>query len=113
MSEAPGSRRPHSLVTRLLIAQVAPLALFAVVVLAVGLGAFFIVGVRSLQTGLLRELSAEIAADAPDMFLVDVQRTQVKSVRAFLEDPTHHAGSFRLIPVLRRSEEHTSELQSH
>ncbi|GAA0196825.1 sensor histidine kinase [Actinomadura yumaensis] len=36
MSEAPGSRRPHSLVTRLLIAQVAPLALFAVVVLAVG-----------------------------------------------------------------------------
>ena len=72
-----------------------------VVVLAVGLGAFFIVGVRSLQTGLLRELSAEIAADAPDMFLVDVQRTQVESVRAFLEDPTHQAGSFRLIPVLR------------
>lgn len=36
MTGTPGSRRPHSLVTRLLIAQVAPLALFAVVVLAVG-----------------------------------------------------------------------------
>lgn len=36
MTGTPGPRRPHSLVTRLLIAQVAPLALFAVVVLAVG-----------------------------------------------------------------------------
>lgn len=36
MNDAARPHRPHSLVTRLLIAQVAPLALFAVVVLAVG-----------------------------------------------------------------------------
>ncbi len=48
-----------------------------VILLAVGLGAFFIVGVRSLQASLLREFSVQVSADAPDMFLIDVQRDQV------------------------------------
>lgn len=72
-----------------------------VILLAVGLGAFFIVGVRALQASLLEEFSTEMTADAPDMFLMDVQRGQVDGVRAFLGDPAHGAGQFRLIPVLR------------
>jgi putative ABC transport system permease protein len=72
-----------------------------VILLAVGLGAFFIVGVRSLQATLLDEFSVRVSADAPDMFLLDVQRGQVDGVRAFLADPAHGAGEFQTIPVLR------------
>ncbi len=72
-----------------------------VILLAVGLGAFFIVGVRSLQASLLGEFSVQVAADAPDMFLLDVQKAQADGVRAFLGDPTHGAGEYQLIPVLR------------
>ena len=72
-----------------------------VILLAVGLGSFFIVGVRALQGSLLAEFSIQMTADAPDMFLMDVQRGQADGVRAFLSDPAHGAGPFRLIPVLR------------
>ncbi|HZR26145.1 MAG TPA: FtsX-like permease family protein [Vicinamibacterales bacterium] len=72
-----------------------------VILLAVGLGAFFIVGVRSLQATLLNEFSIQVAADSPDMFLLDVQRAQADRMRAFLTDPSHAVESFQLIPVLR------------
>jgi putative ABC transport system permease protein len=72
-----------------------------VILLAVGLGAFFIVGVRSLQASLLGEFSLQVAADAPDMFLLDIQKAQADGVRAFLGDSAHGAGEFQLIPVLR------------
>ncbi len=72
-----------------------------VILLAVGLGAFFIVGVRSLQASLLQEFSFEMAADAPDMFLMDVQRDQAAPLEAFLADPATGAGPAALIPVLR------------
>jgi putative ABC transport system permease protein len=72
-----------------------------VILLAVGLGAFFIVGVRSLQATLLDEFSVQVSADSPDMFLLDIQRGQADGVRAFLADPSHAAGQFQMIPVLR------------
>ena len=72
-----------------------------VILLAVGLGAFFIVGVRSLQASLLTEFSIEAAADAPDMFLMDIQRGQADAVSAFLDSPASGAGAYQLIPVLR------------
>src|SRR5207248_2850677 len=67
----------------------------------VGLGACFIVGVRSLQASLLGEFSVQVDAGAPDMFLLDVQKPQVDGVRAFLGDRSHGAGEFQLIPVMR------------
>jgi putative ABC transport system permease protein len=72
-----------------------------VILLAVGLGAFFIVGVRSLQASLLAQFSIQSAADAPDMFLMDIQRAQAETVRGFLTDPASGAGAFQMIPVLR------------
>jgi putative ABC transport system permease protein len=72
-----------------------------VVLLAVGLGAFFIVGIRSLQASLLDEFSIQTSVDSPDMFLLDIQRGQADGVRAFLGDRSHGAGEFQLIPVLR------------
>jgi putative ABC transport system permease protein len=73
-----------------------------VILLAVGLGAFFIVGVRSLQATLLSEFSIQASQDSPDMFLLDIQRSQVDGVRAFLSDPAHVSGAGApLIPVMR------------
>jgi putative ABC transport system permease protein len=72
-----------------------------VILLAVGLGAFFIVGVRSLQASLLEEFALGVSAGGPDMFLMDVQRDQAEAMRTFLGDPAQGAGPFRLIPVLR------------
>jgi putative ABC transport system permease protein len=71
------------------------------ILFAVGLGAFFVVGVRSLQASLLTEFSIQISEDAPDMFLLDIQRGQADGVRAFLADPKHGASNSRLMPVLR------------
>jgi putative ABC transport system permease protein len=72
-----------------------------VILLAVGLGAFFIVGVRSLQSSLLDEFNLQISADSADMFLLDIQRNQVEGMRQFLADAANGAGTSRLIPVLR------------
>ena len=72
-----------------------------VILLAVGLGAFFIVGVRSLQATLLNEFSVQVSDESPDMFLLDIQRGQADGVRAFLSDPAHGSGDFQLIPVMR------------
>lgn len=73
-----------------------------IVLLAVGLGSFFIIGVRSLQENLVDQFGARITADAPDMFLLDVQRDQVEAVRATM---ARHLGAGAtpppLIPVLR------------
>jgi putative ABC transport system permease protein len=71
------------------------------ILFAVGLGAFFVVGVRSLQSSLLQEFSVQIAQDAPDMFLIDIQRAQADGVQAFLADAAHGTTEARLIPVLR------------
>jgi putative ABC transport system permease protein len=70
------------------------------VLLAVGLGAFLVVGVRLLQGDLLRAMAVTMRPDSPDMFLVDVQPDQADAVRGFLRD----RGTARdpvLIPVLR------------
>jgi putative ABC transport system permease protein len=73
-----------------------------VVLLAVGLGAFFVLGVRALQSNLLEEFSLEMDRGGPDMFLIDIQQDQVERVRSFLTERIA-AGSAppRLIPVLR------------
>ena len=55
------------------------------VLLSVGLGAFFIVGVRSLQANLLDQFSVTLGGDAADMFLIDVQPAQAEGVARLLE----------------------------
>ena len=72
-----------------------------VILLAVGLGAFFIVGIRSLQASLLGEFSVQMSENSPDMFLLDIQKTQADDVRAFMADPANGAGTSQLLPVLR------------
>jgi putative ABC transport system permease protein len=73
-----------------------------IVLLAVGLGSFFIIGVRSLQENLIAQFAVDVSPDAPDMFLLDIQSDQVDAVRAAVsarQEPG--APPPRLIPVLR------------
>lgn len=72
------------------------------VLLAVGLGSFFIIGVQSLQQNLVAEFQVKVRADSPDMFLLDVQRDQVADVRSVLARyQAADAAPPRLLPVLR------------
>ena len=48
-----------------------------VILLAVGLGSFFVLGVRALQSNLIAEFSVGMDRGGADMFLIDVQRDQV------------------------------------
>jgi putative ABC transport system permease protein len=72
-----------------------------VILLAVGLGSFFIIGVRLLQANLLQDLSAELNDSAPDMFLIDIQRDQFAPMKAFLDANLDPGKTAALIPVLR------------
>lgn len=72
------------------------------VLLTVGLGTFFILGVRALQDTLVREVSVDLASDAPDLFLLDIQRDQVDGVRATLgARQAPGSAPARVLPVLR------------
>jgi putative ABC transport system permease protein len=70
-----------------------------IVLLAVGLGAFFLVGIRAVESNLFREISIVLDESAPDLFLLDVQADQREGVKATVQ---RHTGAVpRLLPVLR------------
>lgn len=71
-----------------------------VILLAVGLGAFFILGVRLVQGSLLDQFSLDLQKDAPDMFLLDVQRDQVEDVERIMRGAIGRQ-PVRIMPVLR------------
>ncbi len=71
-----------------------------VILLAVGLGAFFILGVRLVQGSLLGEFSLDLQKDAPDMFLLDVQQDQAQDVERILRTAVGST-PIRMLPVLR------------
>ena len=70
-----------------------------VILLAVGLGSFFIIGIRAVQANLLTNFSLELRDDTPDMFLIDIQQDQADGVRGLLDGAVDEAP--HLIPVLR------------
>ena len=72
-----------------------------VILLTVGLGTFFIMGVRGLQVNLLNQFALQIGGDTPDMFLVDIQQDQAADMKAFLAERLPRESQPLLIPVLR------------
>lgn len=73
-----------------------------IVLLAVGLGSFFIIGVRSLQQNLIAQFAVNINPESPDMFLLDIQQDQVEKVRAAMHAHSEPGATPpRLLPVLR------------
>jgi putative ABC transport system permease protein len=72
-----------------------------VILLAVGLGAFFILGVRSLQANLLRDFAIQAGPEAPDMFLIDIQPDQRDGVASLVDAANGAAPAPLLMPTLR------------
>jgi putative ABC transport system permease protein len=72
-----------------------------VILLAVGLGCFFILGVRTLQANLLRDFAVQVGEDAPDMFLIDIQPDQRAGVATLIDEQNGQERAPNLIPVLR------------
>jgi putative ABC transport system permease protein len=70
-----------------------------VILLAVGLGSFFVLGVRALQANLLEQFSVQLKRSGADMFLIDIQQDQAEGVRTFFRDAG--IAEPQLIPVLR------------
>jgi putative ABC transport system permease protein len=71
------------------------------ILLVVGLGSFFVIGVRSMQANLLDQLSVQLDQSGADMFLVDIQRDQVPDLSRFLDRALDRGAPHVLIPVLR------------
>jgi putative ABC transport system permease protein len=69
-----------------------------VILLAVGLGSFFVLGVRALQSNLLAQFSVQLEQSGADMFLIDIQQDQLEGVRSLIRQ---RGVEPRLIPVLR------------
>ena len=72
-----------------------------VILLAVGLGAFFILGVRNLQVNLVRDFAVQVGEDSPDMFLMDIQPDQREGVEALIDEANGAQPAPALMPVLR------------
>jgi putative ABC transport system permease protein len=72
-----------------------------VILLAVGLGTFFILGVRTLQANLLQDFAVQVGESAPDMFLIDIQADQKDSLAAFIDQENGTEAPPHVIPVLR------------
>lgn len=70
-----------------------------VILMAVGLGTFFVLGVRLVQVSLLDTIQLQISAESPDMFLIDVQPDQLDRIRSIMR--AAHSPEPKLIPVLR------------
>ncbi len=70
-----------------------------VIVMAVGLGAFVIMSIHSLQTGLLAEIDRARRTSLPNMFLIDIQPDQRQGVEELLASATGERPE--LIPTVR------------
>jgi putative ABC transport system permease protein len=70
-----------------------------IILLAVGLGVFFILSVRLLEANLLGEFSLDMDAARADLYLIDVQKDQREGVAAIIERTTGAAPA--LIPTVR------------
>ena len=75
-----------------------------IILLAVGLGAFVVLAVQSLQTNLVREFDFSRNERLPSMFFIDIQRSQVENLKNLIAQmsneqpeitPTVRAQSFR------------------
>ena len=71
-----------------------------VILLAVGLGAFFILGVRGLEANLVRDFSLQLGDDAPDIFLLDVQQDQRARVTRIIDEHNGAMPGPTMMPVL-------------
>jgi putative ABC transport system permease protein len=70
-----------------------------VILMSVGLGCFFVLAVRALQTNLIAEFNVQVSANAPDLILIDIQPDQVEPLRAAVAPFTRQPPN--IVPIMR------------
>lgn len=70
-----------------------------IIVMAVGLGAFVVMAIHSLQTNLLTEMDLSRRTNLPNMFLIDIQPDQKQGVENLIQQAT--GVQPELIPTVR------------
>jgi putative ABC transport system permease protein len=70
-----------------------------VIVMVVGLGAFLVIAVWSLQSTLLGEINARRNGPLPNMFLIDIQKDQKEAVIGMIKQETGQDP--QLVPVIQ------------
>ena len=70
-----------------------------IILLAVGLGAFVVIAVQSLQANLIREFDFTRNETLPNLFMVDIQRSQVEGVKKLAAEVTNE--ELKPIPTVR------------
>lgn len=70
-----------------------------IILMAVGLGVFFVVAVRSLQLNLRYEFALDLNAFRADMYLIDIQRDQRDGVAGIIA--RHTGANPQIIPTVR------------
>ncbi len=70
-----------------------------VIVMAVGLGSFFIIATQAMQSNLLREMDFQRRTNLPNMYLIDIQSDQKEGVEKIIKEATNQKPL--LIPTVR------------
>lgn len=70
-----------------------------IILLAVGLGAFVVLAVQSLQSNLVREFDFTRNQTLPSLFIIDIQKSQIDEVRRILEEKTGEPA--QTLPTIR------------
>ncbi|MBA2621447.1 MAG: FtsX-like permease family protein [Acidobacteria bacterium] len=70
-----------------------------VILLAVGLGAFVVLAVQSLQTNLIREFDFTRNQKLPSLFFIDIQKSQIEQLKNILLERTGEAA--QTVPTIR------------
>jgi len=77
-----------------------------IILLAVGLGAFVVLAVQSLQTNLVREFDFTRNQRLPSLFFVDIQKSQVENLAQLIE--SHIGEKAETIPTIRARISHVN-----
>ena len=70
-----------------------------IILLAVGLGAFVVLAVQSLQANLVREFDFTRSQKLPSLFFIDVQKSQIDQLKNIVERATSEA--VQIVPTIR------------
>ncbi|MCD9185782.1 MAG: ABC transporter permease [Pyrinomonadaceae bacterium] len=70
-----------------------------IILLAVGLGAFVVLAVQSLQMNLVREFDFSRNETLPSLFIIDIQKSQIDELSKLLEEKTGEAA--QTLPTVR------------
>ena len=95
----PLARSPRFAIRHAILSLSRPGNQTRVILMAVGVGCFFIIGIRAVQANLIQELTIEVGQNSPDFILIDIQPDQVDGVTAAVAPYVRTTP--RVLPLMR------------